>query len=77
MVLEGRAVAQSAVSGNSRRRANVLGAYRAVENRAREKKILIVDDVFTTGSTTAECFRVLAEAFPDARISVATLAFVE
>ena len=39
--------------------------------------ILLGDDVFTTGSTTTECFRVLAEAFPDVRISVATLAFVE
>lgn len=41
------------------------------------RHIIIVDDVFTTGSTLGECFRALRSVFPPSvRISIATLAFV-
>ena len=41
------------------------------------RHILLVDDVFTTGSTLTACFFALRSAFPpEVRISVATLGFV-
>ena len=56
---------------------NVSGAFRAKPIAFQNKEhILIVDDVFTTGSTLYECYKAVREHF-DGRISVATLAVVE
>lgn len=45
------------------RRANVLGAYACVNEEAvRGKRVLLIDDVFTTGATAQECARVLLTA---------------
>lgn len=54
---------QSGIVGDAQRRANVLGAYRAVEpEQLKDKKILILDDIITTGATVSECARVLLTA---------------
>lgn len=54
---------QSGISGYAKRRANVLGVYRA-ENQAlfQGKRILLLDDILTTGATAGECARVLLTA---------------
>ena len=45
---------------NAERRANVLGVYRAVNTKDFEgKRLLLIDDVCTSGSTLGECARVL------------------
>lgn len=55
--------AQSGLSGEAERRANVLGVYQAkTPERFRGRRVLIVDDVITTGATMSECARVLLTA---------------
>lgn len=52
--------AQSRIIGQAQRRANVLGVYDAVETeKIRGKRILLLDDIITTGATVGECARVL------------------
>lgn len=52
--------AQSSLKDDSARRANVLGVYEVVDPSLIEgRRILLVDDVVTTGSTLSECARTL------------------
>lgn len=65
---------QSELGDASQRRANVLGIYRCVEPElVRGKRVLILDDVLTTGATAGECARVLLTAGA-AEVSCATVA---
>lgn len=55
--------AQSSLTDDERRRANVFGAYQAPDPElVSGKRILLVDDVITTGSTLSECARILRTA---------------
>lgn len=54
---------QSGIVGQAQRRSNVLGVYEAVEpERFRNQRILLLDDIITTGATVGECARVLLTA---------------
>ena len=54
---------QSHIVGIAQRRANVLGAYAVVDPAlVAGKKVLLLDDILTTGATAGECARVLLTA---------------
>ena len=55
--------AQSSMGGKDNRAANVLGAYEVPDKELVEgQRILVIDDVVTTGSTLSECARMLRMA---------------
>lgn len=53
---------QARITGAAQRRANVLGAYRIEQADVTGKKILLLDDILTTGATAGEVARVLLTA---------------
>ena len=54
---------QSGISGAAERRANVLGAYRVKNPEIlRGRRVLLLDDILTTGATAGECARMLLTA---------------
>lgn len=66
--------AQSHITDREARAANVKGVYEPVHpNRWSGKRILLIDDIITTGATLEECSRVLLKAGA-AMVHCATLA---
>jgi len=54
--------AQSGTADAAARRRNVQGVYRAEEEAVRGKRVLLIDDIVTTGSTLCACAETLREA---------------
>lgn len=56
------------------RKSNIKGAYSLCNNELiKDKKVLLVDDIYTTGSTVNECSKILKDA-EASKIGVFTLA---
>lgn len=54
---------QSGIVGEAQRRANVLGVYRATDPQLLQgKRVVLLDDIITTGTTAGECARILLTA---------------
>lgn len=54
---------QSGINGFAQRRANVLGVYRVEDPEVLQgKRVLLLDDIITTGATASEAARVLLTA---------------
>ena len=53
---------QSLMGSEEKRRANISGVYRVADRELIEgKRILLIDDIVTTGATLSECARTLLE----------------
>ena len=66
--------AQSLAGGAANRKQNISRAYAALDQKSiKGKKILLVDDIVTTGSTLTECARILSGAGASS-VSAVTLA---
>lgn len=65
---------QSTMGSAAHRRANILGAYTVMDpTLVRGKRILLLDDIITTGATASECARTLLTAGAK-EVKLATLA---
>ena len=54
---------QSHIRDAAKRRANVLNAYKVTDAQAiRGKRVLLLDDILTTGATASECAKMLMTA---------------
>ena len=66
-------IEQSKLSKEERTK-NIQGVYKLIKKeKIKNKKILLIDDVYTTGSTVNECSKILRKANPK-KIGVFTLA---
>lgn len=54
---------QAQTGSEDRRRANITGAFEVIDKELIEgRRVLLIDDIVTTGATVSECARVLGKA---------------
>ncbi len=64
--------------GAKQRSANVRGAFSMVQGQdVGGKRVLLIDDIYTTGSTAAQCMQVLREAGAEVQMLAFAREFVE
>ncbi len=69
--------AQSMTRGREARRANIAGAFSVLPSAdVRDKRVLLIDDIVTTGSTLSECAKTLLLAGAD-EVKCAALAIAK
>lgn len=64
---------QSRQTTLAKRRSNILGAYEPMSVDISGKRIILIDDILTTGSTVSECARILKSAGAE-KVYVVTIA---
>jgi competence protein ComFC len=75
ILIKGRKTPSQTALSQSQRIKNVKDAFMLKNSeRIKNKKVILVDDVFTTGSTVNECSKVLQEA-KAGQVNVVTLAY--
>jgi ComF family protein len=65
---------QSSLKASGRKQKNIAGAFKVRrQEEVKDRKLLLIDDLYTSGSTVNECARVLKEAGAE-QVNVLTLA---
>ncbi len=73
-LLKTKNIIEQSKLNKEQRQENIQGAYKLYNSQIlKNKKILLVDDIYTTGSTVNECSKILKQANPQ-KIGVFTLA---
>jgi ComF family protein len=74
VLIRSKATVSQTGLGRQQRLKNIKGAFRVkTPEKVIAKKVLLVDDVYTTGATVNECARVLLKAGAE-RVDVLTVA---
>lgn len=73
-IIKNKNIIEQSKLNKEERKANIQGVYKLIDSKnIKNKNIILIDDVYTTGSTVNECARVLQQARPKS-ISVLVIA---
>ena len=64
---------QNALSATARKK-NLQDAFTAVEDQAVGRHIIVMDDIYTSGSTIEACGEALRRVYPDVEVRFMTIA---
>lgn len=64
-IIKSKNIIEQSKLNKEERKINIQGVYKLIDNKNIENKnIILIDDIYTTGSTTNECARILKQAHP-------------